>query len=98
MKPTIAAIAPVSPAEKAGLKRGDVVESFSLPKPTTKKEANTWDKPVPLDGQVATWPGLFATFVQDLPADGKLRLNLVGGRSVELAPAHSRLVRTRAWP
>lgn len=76
IKPVIAAVRPNSPAEEAGLKPGDAIESITIPKTKGRPRGMTppgedvwlWpsDKTLALDGKAAGWPFAFS-LVQSLP-------------------------------
>ncbi len=86
VSPKVAAVEPGSPAEKAGIKPGDVLASVSFPKATAEKKTGKieWREPNALDGET-TWPWVFEQ-MQELGPDQPIKLALVGGRTVEVKP------------
>lgn len=95
IKPTIAAVRPDSPAAKAGLKPGDVIEALTVPKTQgrprglTPKGEEVWllpsEKTLAFDGKEAAWPFAFS-LVQTLPLQA-VSLTIKGnGKPVAITP------------
>lgn len=85
----IAAVQPDGPADRAGLKAGDVVQSARLIQPKDLDLDKAWneDRETTLDftGTKLNWPRFFFV-IQQLAPGSKIELTLEGDRKIELEP------------
>jgi regulator of sigma E protease len=94
VKSVVAAVDAGGPADKAGIKPGDKVVSFTITPPQIEGASSEMLKPVTIPfaakvGDELNWPYAVLYGLQTKPAGSKVTLEFDGGKKAELSPRES---------